>query len=124
MATIQELYTQSLLAQAAYADLVAGTPNISALRVENKSNMTLDQATDFASKWTVVDQYSDASGAGATIFQENATGKKYLAIRGTTPTDIGDLNADYIFKIIGDRPRFSAQMPRKPISMRPIGQVS
>jgi hypothetical protein len=58
--------------------------------------MTSAQATDFASKWTVVDQYSDASGVGATVFQEIATGTKYLAIRGTTPTDIGDLNADYI----------------------------
>jgi len=95
MATTQELYTQSLLAQAAYADLQAGRPDTNALQ-GGGDNMTLQQANDFAEKWTVVDQYTDASGVSATVFQEIAAGTKYLAIRGTTPTDVGDINADYI----------------------------
>lgn len=97
MATIQELYTQSLLAQAAYANLVVGSiSSTQSLRAD--ASMALKQAEDFASKWTVVDQYSDASGVGATIFQEIATGKKYLAIRGTEP-GLGDINADYILAL-------------------------
>jgi len=95
MTAIQEIYIQSLLAQAAYADLQIGNPNIAAL--QDKASMTFSQATDFASKWKVVDQYSDASGVGATVFQEIATGTKYLAIRGTE--GFTDINADYILAL-------------------------
>ncbi len=98
MTTIQELYTQSLLAQAAYADLSIGhigDAGITALRDKDK-NMSLAQANDFAARYTVIDQYKDASGLSATVFQEIGSKTKYLAIRGTTPTDFGDLNADYI----------------------------
>jgi pimeloyl-ACP methyl ester carboxylesterase len=46
------------------------------------------QATEFAASWTVTSQYTDPStGLSATVFQENATGQKYLAIRGTEPSN-------------------------------------
>jgi hypothetical protein len=95
MTTTQELYTQSLLALAAYADLQIGTPNTTLL--ERDSGMSKTQAADFAIKWRVVDQYSDASGLGVTVFQEIATGTKYLAIRGTE--GLTDINADYILAL-------------------------
>ncbi|MHB9119793.1 MAG: hypothetical protein ACYC2R_16205, partial [Burkholderiales bacterium] len=59
--------------------------------------MTDAQATNFTASWSFVDQYTDASGASATVFQENATGKKYLTIRGTESP--GDFNADYILAL-------------------------
>lgn len=91
MSQISQLYTQSLLAFAAYANLSKGIPKKEYLKFVG---MTENQATDFASNWTVVTQYTDASGVFATVFEENATGKRYLAIRGTESP--GDINADYI----------------------------
>lgn len=91
MGQLAELYTQSLLSFAAYASLSKGVPSVDNLK---KAGMTSAQATDFASNWVVVDQYSDASGVSVTVFQENATGKRYLAVRGTESP--GDFNADYI----------------------------
>jgi hypothetical protein len=82
---IQELYIQSMLAEAAYADLQTGTPNKQALI---DAGMGDAQANDFIKHWTVVDQYYDTSGISATVFQEVATGTKYLAIRGAQPMDI------------------------------------
>ena len=96
MATTQELYIQSLLAQAAYANLAIGSISNTSSLIAN-ANMTDAQATDFASKWKVVNQYTDLSGVGATVFQEISTGKKYLAIRGTE--GLADLGADYILAL-------------------------
>jgi hypothetical protein len=95
MSTVQELYLQSTLAKAAYADLARGLPNEDNLR--SQGGMSELQAVEFAKKWTVVDQYSDSSGASATIFQEIWGGKKYLAIRGTESP--GDFNSDYILAL-------------------------
>jgi hypothetical protein len=58
-------------------------------------------ASDFASKWTVVDLYDPPlNGLSATVFKEVATGKHYLAIRGTD--DLDDVVTDLIsIAIIG-----------------------
>ncbi|MBI2314196.1 MAG: hypothetical protein HYU77_17055, partial [Betaproteobacteria bacterium] len=45
--------------------------------------MALSQAIRFSLGWRVLDSFADSSGAAATLFEEVATGKKYLAIRGT-----------------------------------------
>ena len=94
MSQLNELATQANLAFAAYANLSIGIPDKQALL---DVKMTDSQAADFVSKWTVAAQYTDASGAAATVFQENATGKKYLAIRGSESP--GDFNADYILAL-------------------------
>jgi hypothetical protein len=94
MATIQELYTQALLAQAAYANLEKGQiTDLTSLTKEG--GMAAAQAADFANKWTVVAQYDDPSisGLNATIFENMASHTRYLAIRGTEP-DIGDVFSD------------------------------
>ena len=95
MNEIDILNSQGLLAKAAYAVINAGITLSDAL--EN-IGMTHNQATAFAASWSVVDQYTDASGASATVFRENATGKNYLAIRGTEIT-AGDINSDYILAL-------------------------
>jgi len=95
MSTTQELYKQKLLAQSAYANLASG-PIDNTRSLRSDAGMASKQAADFALKWTVIDQNYDISGIRATTFQENPTGSKYLAIRGTQPTDIGDLTANYI----------------------------
>ncbi len=94
MNQIDMLNTQGLLAMAAYADLSVGVKLPDALE---DIGMTHDQAVDFSALWSVVDQYTDASGVSATVFQENATGERYLAIRGTESP--GDFNADYILAL-------------------------
>lgn len=64
---VQEVFKHSILAEAAYAALTSGAINKNLLVAEGMSDR---QATDFATKWTVIDQYRDSSGAAATIFQE------------------------------------------------------
>ena len=95
MATILEIVTQALLAQAAYAPLPIDSTHLDSL--QKQGGMSEIQADDFIKKWRVVTQYSDSSGASATVFEERATGKRYLAIRGTESP--GDFNADYILAL-------------------------
>jgi hypothetical protein len=107
MSTTQELYTQSLLAQASYAtNLAKGTlasqSQIDAL-TKNGGSMAIAEANNFATKWTVVDQYNGNTGVSATIFQNIASGTKYLAIRGTEVT-FTDIVTDANLAIIGIPP--------------------
>ena len=95
METIQEVYKQSTLSFAAYADLTAGVSNSAFIAaLQNQAKMSASQAADFASKWQVVDQFSGTLGLSATVFQEISSGTRYLAIRGTE--SLGDLGANYI----------------------------
>lgn len=97
MSNVTTYFEQAQLALAAYSNLAPGMTRDDyelALRDDGKA-MTPTQAAAFAAKWSVVAQYNDAATSlSATVFQEIATGKHYLAIRGTDPTDIGDLLAD------------------------------
>lgn len=84
-------FKQAELALAAYADLAYGTPDPQKLR---DVDMSEAQAISFSASWSVAAQYTDpASGVSATVFEEIATGKKYLAIRGTQASGT-DLTAD------------------------------
>ena len=87
MSQISEYFRQAELSLAAYASLTAGVPNEDNLKKD--AGMSPAQATAFAAKWNVVDQYTDPlTGVSATVFQAVAGGPKHLAIRGTQgPTD-------------------------------------
>lgn len=113
MSAIQDYYTRAELALAAYGDLPTG-----ALRIADLTNdavgMSLAQAASFASRWRVVEQYDgkvetryidefgqeqvflNPTGLSATVFEEVSTGRRYLAVRGTEPSDINDLITDGI----------------------------
>lgn len=95
MSTIMESYKQAELALAAYSNLMPGMTMdayITALR-DGGQGMTPTQAAAFATAYMVVDQYTDpASGFSATVFERG--GQRYLAIRGTQPSDVLDLIAD------------------------------
>ena len=83
MSTIKELFTQSLLSQATYANLNVAAPLLeqkAALTDKDQGSMAAAEATDFASKWTVIEQYKGESGVSATIFHNIAENKNYLAI--------------------------------------------
>ena len=85
MSTLQDLYQQAQLAEAAYADLTGAIGNqaalLSALDVANKEqfngSFSASQASAFVQKWRVVDQYTDSfllgvtdgSGFSATLFE-------------------------------------------------------
>lgn len=95
MSLIFESYKQAELALAAYSNLTSNMTNAAyklALRDGGKG-MSEAQATAFAGKYTVVTQFNHFTGASATVFQEIATGKRYLAIRGTQ--GITDFIDDY-----------------------------
>ncbi|MBU1567844.1 MAG: lipase family protein [Proteobacteria bacterium] len=96
MSMIVEYYKQSELAFAAYSNLTAGMSGkdyTDALQDGNKG-LSVTQATEFAKKWSVVDQFTGSTGVSATVFKDNETGKTYLAVRGTE--SLGDYIADYI----------------------------
>ena len=122
MSTIQDIYQQAQLAEAAYANFVIGSGLI-ATRDELKTaleaeGMSTAQATEFITHWKVVDQYTatawggltDGSGFSATVFEKldangNGTGQYSFAARGTQvglwPPTTADLSAD-IGDIVAD----------------------
>ncbi len=110
MSNLTEYFKNSELALAAYADLSQGTPDIDELYDDGKG-MSPTQAARFASRWRVVDQYTDPrTGLSATVFEEVGTGERGLAIRGTQ-LEAGDLLADGLLALgVSDRlnPQWSA----------------
>lgn len=81
MNTIQNLFQQAQLAEAAYADFAQYPDPQTALEKEGFSTA---QAADFVTHWRVVDQQPDMlSGFSATVFQNIATGEYAVAVRGT-----------------------------------------
>ena len=97
MAEANELYKQSSLSFASYANLFPGISGDLYINALKGSGMVDSQAADFAAHWIVIDQYRDASGVSATVFEEVGTGKRYLSVRGTE--SVGDINADYILAL-------------------------
>jgi hypothetical protein len=92
MATVTEYFEQAQLSMAAYASLQRGMfgkdyPGYVAALVNE--GMCQKQAEVFANNYTVLSQRSDNNGFSATLFLDNATGRKILAVRGTNdPLDI------------------------------------
>ena len=107
MATIEEYYEQAQFSSAAYAENLQ--KNMSkdefVIALLGSDKFTLKMAEEFADKYTVIDQYTDSeSGFSGTVFKD-ASGKVYMAIRGTEsfawpPTDwstnIADIGSDGI----------------------------
>ena len=109
-----EYLRQAEFSLAAYAYLSTLEPDIDEL---TKAQMTISQATAFASKWIVAKQYNHSvteevpvyddggnitsyitrtlsNGLSVTVFEDAETGERHVAIRGTEITDLGDLTAD------------------------------
>lgn len=118
MATVTQYFGQAQLSLAAYAlnlqQGMSGTVQGDIYRAAlEAAGMSVAQATDFASTYTMVKQ-SDGlwglTGFSATLFQ-NAQGQKYLSIRGTNPdlTIDPDLWADAT--IAFGNPLLNAQIP-------------
>jgi len=111
MTTTQNLFQQTQLAEAAYANLWDSTLNqpitandrvITALKAEGMSE---SQASAFVQHWEVIDQYDNfqlggnsqldglvGTGLSATVFKSRDTGEYSLAIRGSQ--DMADFIAD------------------------------
>ncbi len=84
MATINQYFDFAQLAQASYSSLLPGVPNVFALKTSDGAGFAQQQADTFALGYTVLSQSApNANGFSATLFQNNATGQKILAIRGT-----------------------------------------
>jgi len=114
MKSIADFLKNSELSLAAYSNLYKGMEKNeyeAALKNDGKG-MSPIQAVSFASRYTVVAQYTHSetgeyiddfavthvietsNGLSVTVFEEIGTGKRFLAIRGTTPTDPADIAAD------------------------------
>ena len=76
MSGLNDFSLQASLAFAAYADLDIGRPDVQTFRAEDFAEK---QAEDFSARWTVIDQYIDASGASATVFEEVDGGQPTLS---------------------------------------------
>lgn len=97
MNNIITYFEQAELALAAYSTFAPGMTlaDYKNALIDAGKGLSTTQAADFAATWSVVTQYTDSlTGASATVFQEVATGKKYLAIRGTQ--GLTDYFADYL----------------------------
>ena len=77
MSSIQSLFYQAQLAEAAYADFLKFGPDVKAALQDKSNNMSFSdsQASDFVSHWRVVDQLPDTTpdGFSATLFQNTTT---------------------------------------------------
>jgi len=97
MSSTTEYFKNAELALAAYSNLASGMSlaDYEAALKDNGKGMAATQAADFATRWTVVGTpYNDVvTGVYAVVFQETATGKKTLAIRGTQ--GVTDYLSDY-----------------------------
>jgi len=100
MSTIQDLFQQAQLAEAAYADFIGNANPIDALTTGD-GKFSQAQATAFLTQWEVVDQYTadgiifgDTSGFSATLFRNKTNGQYTFAMRGSqSPVDF--LYADF-----------------------------
>ena len=90
MSTIQDLFLQSQLAEAAYADF--SSPDITVQQALQNEGFSEIQATDFLTHWSYVDQFTDSgllgltdgSGFSATLFESlDNPGQYTFAIRGS-----------------------------------------
>jgi len=115
MSTIQDLFQQAQLAQAAYASFFdnAGnlvTTNAGVIRALQNGGMSETQATAFVAQWRVVDQMQNTtSGFSATTFERlnadgTGSGQYAFAPRGTEPFAQGgvDLRQADLTQIRGD----------------------
>jgi pimeloyl-ACP methyl ester carboxylesterase len=90
MNLIEKYRDQAELAFAAYSTLYSGISGNEYRRAleDDGKGMASPQASAFSANWRVVEQYNDTdTGLSATVFQEIATGKSYLAVRGSEPSD-------------------------------------
>ena len=118
MNTIQELYQQAQLSEAAYAtfldsagNLLTNSEDIKTALIASKFSAT--QASDFVTQWRVVHQYTapvnalgfGGTGFSGTVFERlddagNGTGQFTFALRGTEPgyadltEDVGNIVVD------------------------------
>lgn len=90
MATLMNAFFENAqLSMAAYANLTVGMPRDLYEAELVRAGFTASLATQFASTYSVISTFSDATGFTATLFQEVGSGKKVLAIAGTNgPLDI------------------------------------
>lgn len=113
MNTIQNLFQQAQLAEAAYANFIDPLTGLSystnkgiedALKDKgNSMSFSQSQAAAFAARYQVVSQQPNtASGFSATLFLDTTTGEYVFAARGTEPTaiftdwatNLGDVGSD------------------------------
>ena len=94
-ASIHLYYQNAQLSMAAYSTLSEGMTPTDYVAALMKEGMSTAQARYFAGLtsaspgYTVLSQTSDSNGFSATLFLDNATGQKILAVRGTN--DFKDL---------------------------------
>jgi Ca2+-binding RTX toxin-like protein len=128
VATIQSYLLQSELALAAYASLFSGIAGDNFRAALAAGGFASDQRRLFSEQWRVIDQYNHVSdpypvfdeqtgdlvrydtttnGLSVTVFEEVATSKRFLAIRGTD--DSYDLVTDLVSISILGTTKFQGQ---------------
>ena len=84
MTTTHDYLVQAEISLAAYSPLyrAISTNNFVTALIDQGRGLSIDQSTRFAATYSVAAQYNDPNGLSATVFAD-ASGKTYLAIRGT-----------------------------------------
>lgn len=114
MTAVTNIFNQSELALAAYANLSSGISGALFRQALENAGFAAAQASFFSSRWRVIEQYNgepipvldefnqptgeytQSDALSVTVFEEISTGKRYLAVRGTQSlsdlwTDITDI---------------------------------
>jgi len=103
MADVNRFSELSELAFASYANLTKGMAGSAVGTALVGAGFAESQAVQFASEWSVVDQFNSASGLSAFVFRNIESGQRYLAIRGTDLTSVSgtlpDLTANYMLAL-------------------------
>ena len=101
MSSIQDLFQQAQLAEAAYSNFIANSGNPELALTTGDGEFSAAQAAAFVAQWRVVDQYiapifpnPTGSGFSATVFYNKTTEQYAFAIRGTEQSKMSDLSAD------------------------------
>jgi hypothetical protein len=94
MTSIQDMFQQAQLAEAAYAHFeLFVNPKNALMDADHEMTFSDAQTTAFVAEWEVADHIPDtASGFSATIFRNRRTGAYSLAIRGSL--EVVDFAAD------------------------------
>ena len=107
---INNCFLHAQLGLAAYAPLYYGISGNAYRDSLIAAGMSTIEAKIFSERWRIASQFNDPlSGLSATVFEDVVDGKRYLSIRGTELTDIGDIGTDLLIVLTGYEINLSAQ---------------
>lgn len=98
---IEQMYQKSLIADAAYVNFGGAVGQIGSEFNDQFLNRGWkeEQIAKFRDDYQLVKQFDFVSGMSVSVFQKGVGGEKYIAFRGTQPTDTRDFVSDLMLAL-------------------------